>query len=763
MKLRIRIALFITFLLFGVQAPLAIGAGTCEQLKEEIVALQYAIENSKPQDCRFKENAKGEKITQYCCDVKRNPDSCKKMFDVQAEYNDALARVTIFESLIAIGAAVEGKHNALRNIDPKDIEKALENLDIFELSLNRAQMLSGSLVIYKEDDKEKSIWTDYEGSNLEELTSYLDQACSKKAKHSKFFCETYKTMIKDSEDEDSKKAEGTLETLQGFAEADRRVLNTDIERTYSQYRQYLQVKVNGGKSMSIDQLHASGQIDAIDTLRGLLREWQKNPKSHTKTMKEKIIAASKALQEIDVSYDENVAQNVPGEFSEFARSKLAKELTKLHSASGAFINIEDTRRNLRGVADTLKVDLNSKERLVNEEIAGFVKTNMPSCTESPIACVERACPPIAAAKFRCETAPGYEELDKVGIGGIYEKLAKFKDGKKALASVEGVSKCLNKSLTEIQECFLSSLKMTMAQIPSALEKARKDLANAKKILDHHANSENISELEIQKALAVTHMSNRSCDTSLRKAADLESFCGTNDIDEHSKYFIRFKQEVGEVLISYQKDSVSELNKGKKERNELYTDIRSDFLDSCDDGKIKATTLCNELTDEEFYEENRPPKYVDPIVAKQMGLGKHEGIRYEGGNSSVRNVGMIRAGAQTLVAATTGYLQARIQEDQTRAYINYLDNQYKWNNYYNNWYPGPYYSNMNWGMDYYSTTGLYNFNYEATDTMYYQHVNHNWNQTTMPYSGSPGGFFQPPAVSPSSGQAPTGGYSFSFDV
>src|SRR5690606_13103166 len=108
----------------------------------------------------------------------------------QADYNDALARLTILEGIIAIAQTMESGHNSLRHIKEKDINKAIDDLDTFNDTFVRAKLIDASLKLKAND---KSIWDDYDGQNVFSLRKYLNHHCKVEKKHRKFpeFCAQY--------------------------------------------------------------------------------------------------------------------------------------------------------------------------------------------------------------------------------------------------------------------------------------------------------------------------------------------------------------------------------------------------------------------------------------------------------------------------------------------------------------------------------------------------------------------------------------------
>ena len=680
-------------------------ASSCQELRQELASIQHKLDTETLNDC-------SDQNKNFCCD-KDDPLSCQTIYQAKLEYNDALAKLTILEGLVALGSAMEDKHNALRNLTPKQVSAAKENISDFLSSFNRANILQKSFELHGDS----SLWDDYKGENVDQMQAYLNTLCVNPQAYQSFCTELAKTQQETLDKGETEAWIEVVETLQGFSEAHNQVLGTDRNTNFRNYKDFLKVQING-EFKDLSSLKKNDDYQKVLKLQTLITQYEKAP--NRETLKE-IQTLSNKIDEININYNRN--SSVSAKFSDFAKEKLTKEATKLHSASGVFLNIEDTKNNFGTVYQTLSNELKIRKQTLDKETSSFVNTvSGLNCNgNDPIACIKEACKPKDGS---CERVDSNKALFAIGINDIYKKIKIYEETEKTQDALENINTCFSgkerKKLAELPTCIKGHLDTI--GFSDSIKKARENLAQKQKVLDFLQQGMPIRKHETIKAFLVNALHKKEC-IKRSEVSGIKSHCNTPSLNQQAQRILEFKGEVDGVLYDYDKKLFDQFLTDAGYTSD-YKSYRQEFVELCKDDRT-ISNLCDHLEKEIISE--RPIKPVSGLSSV---------ARFNLQAPSGREVEFAGAGAGTYVAAGLGSLaimgvQAYIQTDMQNTYmenqVNAWNQQSYWNAQWNQWYQNrPNYMYSNWGFGAWNPGGLYNFNYN-NDQMYYDTNSLNFSQ------------------------------------
>lgn len=681
-------------------------ASSCRELQQELASVQHRLDSETLNEC-------SEQNKRYCCD-QSDPSSCKTIYRAKLEYNDALAKLTILEGLVALGSSVEGKHNALRNLTPEQVTTAKQNVSEFLSSFRKANILQKSFQLNGDD----SLWDDYKGENIDQMQAYLNALCVNPQAYKPFCSELAKAQEQTLKKGDRDGWIDIVETLQGFSEADRNVLDTDRDTNFRSYSDYLKVRVDG-KLVDIDHLNDNESIKKVKELQRLISSYEQSKAPATLA---KIQTLSKALDAIDINY--NASAGVKGKFSDFAQKTLIKDATKLHSASGVFLNIEDTHNNLLKVQETLGNELKIRKQSLDKDVTAFTQ-NMNCNGKDPIQCIEEACKPVNG---ECQQDETNKELFARGINEVYKKIHTFKETEKTNSALEKINECFSNDpdsrlkLTDLPACIKEHFD-TLG-FKDSIKQARKNLEQKQKVLDFLQAGMPIRKYEITKAFLVNALESKQC-IKRSKISGIKSYCTTPELNQQGQAILQIKGQVEGVLYDYNEKLFQKFltNSGYSDD---YKEYREQFVASCKENP-EFSHLCQHLEREIISERPiRPVSGLSSIARINTRRPSGEKVDFEDeGNSSWAYVG---AGIGSLaMMGVQAYIQTDMQNRYTEQQVAAWNWQSDWNAKWNQWYanrPSYYYSN--WGYGAWNTGGLYNFNY-GNDQIYYNTGSLNFSQ------------------------------------
>lgn len=719
----------VLILLFIITFNLDLYGASCTQLQQDLATIQYQLETKQLNPCTAE--------NRFYCKNPNDPDSGKTVYQAKLEYNQALAELTLHEGLIALGTSIEDNHNALIDISAQELNQAKSHIDEFTRAFNRGKVLQKSLTL----EGDKSLWDDYSGQDIQSMQEYLNTICVN-PKAYKEFC---KELAKTQKSSNSEQWKEVVETLQGFSESDRRVLRTDRDTQYSRYNDYLKVNVNG-TLVELTALEENGSYKKTNELKALIEAYEKQK---TPENLKAVIKKSQEIDEIDINYHgESTARK---EFQAFAEKDLKKQATKIHSASGLFLNINKTKDNFEKIDKTLDTELQMRKVTLDKEIEKF---GISDCSGDKLKCIEVKCKPDKSSG-NCTQDASNRELMAKGLDTLYKKVKAYNDSKRVSDAVKNINiECFQsekrKKRSELNTCVKDTYDKL--QIPLDIQKQKQKLLEKKKVLDYLTNGSPIKDLEVYKALTVNALHANKCLSKKEEMQSLQFSCIKDLGVSTSKGVLELGEVAQKVISDYNIELYNKFLKTKDGYGEEYQRSRAIFLKSCETDST-LSNLCAHLKEENRLENTKVR--VTPLSARafdnlrqQKGQVRDEGEEY--GPWSYLGIGV----AHLAVSGTMAWMQMDMQQTQFDIEMDMFRQQSAQNEQFNkrqrefleNYQPfySPY---QNWGFNYWNPypTSLQNFNF-GNQSLFFNSSSLNFSQFNFPPSSfSSGVSLSPPGV------------------
>ena len=622
----------------------------CEGLKKDILALEYQIQNSKVDNC----------------------EGCKTRAQLTQEYNKLLADLVIAEGLVSLGLSIEGHHNSLNDLTPKDISKATESFEKLENSLESANLLHEGLK-FKNDT---TIFSRYDGKGAENLKSYLKNECKQGQTFSESdFCKTYKA---------STNKEPLLETLSGFLDADKQLSNGRYERIarYEQYQSRLTITSGGSENQTPNEFKNSSDFKKVKTLVEKINEFKRKmlANENTDSLVEEIMERSKELKEISVSYS-NTDPTGKTEITEFIRENFNKVLSNFDLPK--LLEEGNIQKNLINTQLRLKNDIKLEKKSLGKEIAMYLakrsskKLNgVPLSTacagDFGISCLEKICGVNGDNK-----PDSCENFEDINFNEKYKKYLSLENLNDKNNNLSNAHSCFNIEKLEEERACLETYKTNN----TPLSKLRDQLKEKKVELKIQSKKAPFPLLNQQKALALSNLNSNYC----RQKNDLWKFNSpkvdcvqSNGIDTGlTALNLGFNGE--EALIKLETTLVDDAIGGLLSKNKLDT-IKKDLLKECKKGSTNLKHLCKHYLDENKFKKT----WQDMIEAKQNvvivdteteddGVSYSQAFEYAAATSILPNIQtLIMSYAQTSFVNTDTKFQLRRIDNYDTMYMKALE-------------------------------------------------------------------------------------------
>lgn len=548
--------LFSILLSIGVQSNKAF-AQTCEELKDSLFEIEYKLKTSQLIECSDEIKEK--------CRKPNDPDSQKTLFQAELDYNKALANVNMIESLIALSQAVEENHNALRQITYKELEQADSMIDSFMANFNKADLLSRSLNFVDKEKVGVNIWEGYEGSDIGELSGFLEDKCNQN-KDYESFCTKFKSMIA-SEDY---KSEDLLETLNNFAITDRKINYDKNERktNYDHYKDYLKINIPGNASpVDLSQIETTDTVKKVLELQNKIKEYQAS--NNPETGKE-ILKLSKKLEKVDMNFTTGI--DVSTSFAKNIEKSFKKDLSNASTVSGVFLNKDLVDKNLKSTADSMEMDIDNKKSILNKTLKDSPDLSN-KCTDIKDIndCVLKLC----NVQSYSQTCEGTQEDLSLGLSALYANAKDIKSAEILRDANKEMSLCMKKEDTQTRiQCLKETREKINNFVTSDLSTAKKELKKASKTLNSLQNGEPILRFRLQKLLNISTLEKNDCikDKERNSTAKANSFCDTPDLDGHINSSLTLADDINKVLVTYDREKLTNLYNqmyGKSDKFEFW--------------------------------------------------------------------------------------------------------------------------------------------------------------------------------------------------
>ena len=685
--------LLFTLSLLPMQSAFAI---SCDEMRKDVLALEYKIQKSSLEPC--KDASSGE----ICC-RKGDPQSCKTKQELEKDYNEAMAKLIIAEGLASIGMSIESNHNALNDLTESDITKAKNYLSDLNSSLNNANLIHLAL----EFEGNTTLFSDYNGSNPQEMTTHLKNKCKSGYFSKMKICSELSNLSKSSPSEHEK----FMTTLSGFLNSDKRVTNSDSERRprYEGYQNRLRIEV-GGKNLTPAGFKSDPhyqKIILLDSKLSILSE-RKKLKQSTKGIAKEILDLAKEVDDISVNY-KNAATETP-EVTSYIKKKFDDVLNQLDLPS--LILEGGIKDNFINASKKLSNEIKRHEATVNQEVnkwfenKGSKKLNGSTisniCSQRyDISCLKKLC-----GETSTKSPDHCENFQDLGLDKEYQKLKSYNEHKSASVILDQAKSCMEKkvSLIEKRECLTNIPRGPETNI-SAL---RKNLKNAQKGLHYVNSAQPFKGLNLQKGMALNALNSNYC----RKKQDRIKFkgaktdCGQENILGLDYEALNLGLSGEQVMIALNTQSIKRFLEGAVPDSDIKS-YRKELVSACSKGKVNMANICQFYNDKISWEN----KISDEREARKNEIIIDEYDELPGETLDYAAAWKVAGGvfAQSAIPLTMAWIETDQVKTQSKMQINsikaydaaYMANLEAYRAYMDNPVTYPYYA---------SNTGYYNIGY-----------------------------------------------------
>lgn len=465
----------IKFILFSLFIISEVYAASCNDLKEDLFGIEYQLQTAQLPEC--------ENITSTNCRKEDDPSSFKTMQEHQLEYEAAMAKLMIAETLTHLGMSIESDYNALNNVDESYIKKAQSQIESLEQNLDIADFFLKSIEV---DSADNTFYKDYDPSS-QELDEYMINKCDGVASD---YCNNIQTIVANPEVHEQK-----LDFLNSFLNADSRVDNTLDSKgakqiRYKEYKEYLTLKVDG-KEMSISEFK-----DPNSDYYSKVLELKKKLAEDSNSNKQEILKLSNQLDQMKVSYEEQNDSNAKKVINE----DLLSNITKLNLPYTLLS--ESTQDNFKKTqqksSEALKLQNKILNRKIKEDI-GPQMQNLGCSNESEyISCVKR-----------CIESSGCRYKNEYGLGKYKDEIDALEDNNTITTTLDNItSSCFTKETAkEMHDCIKP---LTAGLDLGNIAKLRKDVEDKRREIDNLYQKKPYIDINRTKSMVIATLRSQKC-------------------------------------------------------------------------------------------------------------------------------------------------------------------------------------------------------------------------------------------------------------
>lgn len=741
----------IVLFLFSLFAATAF-ADSCEEMRQDLFALEYKIQNSSLKAC--KDASSGE----ICC-RKGDPQSCKTKQELEKDYNEAMAKLIIAEGLASIGMSIESNNNALNDLSNDDINKATTYLEDLGQSLNQANLIYLAL----EFEGNTTLFSDYNGSKPYEIKDHLKAKCSSPLFDKMKVCTELKNLAKNT----PSKHEEFLKTLSGFLNSDKQVTNSDAERKprYAGYQNKLRVLV-GGKNLTPAEFKNDPHYQNLLLLEAKISALAEKRKLNqpTEELGREILNLAKSVDEISVNY-KNESTQTP-EVTSYFKQKFDSVLNQLDLPSlllegGIKDNFQNTSKKLSNEVERHKMTLNKQIgqaiKGLKDERSGGEKVSSICSHNYDISCLKKLCGDDGTTPVEhCEN------FEQFGLDTIYQKLKSLNEHQGAKNILDQASACLEskKNLLDKRNCLMNIPRGSETNI----SRLRENLKNAQKGIHYVNSGQPFKGLNLQKGMALNAINSNYC----RKKNDhirisgSKTDCGQDNILGLDYEVLDLGLAGEKAMIALNTQTIKRFLQGAAPESDIKK-YRAELNSACKKGKVEMPAICHYYLDEAAWEtkisQEREARKNEVIIEDYEEV-PGESLDYATAFKVAGGVFAQNAMPLTMAWIETDYVktQTRMQINSIKAYDEaYMKNLEAYRAYIDNPYELPY-QVSNWG---YPQTGFTYNNYSSfqansshTNRLYNSHDGMNFDFNPIPVTSSrmPSGItpVTPSSANPSSG-------------
>jgi hypothetical protein len=728
-------------------------ASNCSEMKEAMVVLENQILKTRMPSC-------SEEVKEFCCRADE-PDSCLTGREVNSRYNDIMAKLIIYEGIMALGASINDNHNLIKHMDNSRIQKSKKHINDFFNSLNKSELIYNSLKL----NGDTGLWTNYSGQNASEMESYLNQKCN--GEDFSNFCQSYNRILS----EDAEKKFEYLESLHGFATADQMVLDNNRRSDYENYKKYLTLTI-GNQEVPYSEVHNHPQVKKLTALKNKLKVL---PTSSGDSIPKEVLQLSKELDKVHVNYNEGI--QVRSRFKEFISKDIEQNIAKFNQSTQLLLGSEDFKKNVTDFQKSFDLEQKSNKASIENELleyyvpptGGAPQDLNCNDSESMISCLKRACRPQSDGKACDNNDPKINQFYKQ-----ISAVEKLDETSEMLASTKV---CLEKKGLEAQQSCILAMKANLFEVAQdEVEDLRNELAHVEKVRLSMNQSNNIEELNQKKLMATYAYKKLGCikNDDLKVLNNFHSSCRVQEIENLDSSILTLNDDVNNIVINI--NSSNKINSNLSFDDPLMTAYREDLLDNCSIGnsqnRSKADNiLCSHYKKVQEEDEERQRNIrrgyrsgseVRAIFENRPGVAPvpdapemSEGPTWEDGA-----VALIGTGVSLMPSIMQyGYIKQQ-SEYQMQNNVNVLNNMYRRREYMNTlWQNQTPFQIQNYGYNYYNPYTATNFGGANTNSIYYTPLDYSQLSFASPQMMSSTSFNFSPTSTSGSSATTTVGFGF----
>jgi hypothetical protein len=704
----------------------------CSSLKEAMVVVENQILKSRLPQCN-------EQRKNFCCRADE-PDSCLTNREVNSRYNDIMAKLIIYEGILALGQSINDNHKLIKHMGLKRIQESKQHIAEFFESMNKSELIHNSLQL----NGDTGLWTEYSGSSSSEMETYLNQACASGNDY-KSFCESYNRIMS----QDKEKKFDYLESLHGFATADQMVLDNNRRADYENYKEYLTLTIDG-EEISYSEAQNHPEVKNLMRLKQKLNDL---PASSGDEVPKEILALTKKLNKVSVKY--NAGVNVRSRFKEFISEDIEQNIAKYNQSTQLLLGVQDFKSNIDDFHKSFVKQQDSNLVSLKKDLVQYYGDNDSARTAlgcdnfvegGAIQCIKNACRPLSTMEGCENNDPKVNEYYKQILA--VEKLDETKE------MLESTKVCLDKENLDEQQACIISMKADLFEIADdKIEELRKELAHVEKIRLTMNQGEPFENLNHKKLMAAYAYKKMGC---IKKEDHLilnnyHSSCGVPEVAGLDNSLITLKDDVDDVVINLS-DSAS-LNSNLSFDDNLMRAYREDLIAQCNNPTDNATAsadaiLCEHYKAVQREEEetrrsiasgSRSSSEIRSLVHNRPGVAPvpdapkmSEGPTWEDGAVAVLGTGV------SLLPAMIQYGNIKQNHElQMQNNVYALNNMYRQREYMNTLYENQ--SRMqfqNYGWNYYNPYNATGFGGNNTSSIYYSPLDYSQLSFASPQFISP---------------------------
>ena len=648
-------------------------ATSCNDLRQELMVVENHLQNSCINEGITDPTTKKIK---RCCENSSNLN-CIKKSDLEAKYNDVMARLIVAEGITSIGMALESNHNALAEITSKKHKEAKTQLKDMRESLNKADLLYESM----ETVGNTTVLSNYEGNTKEDTAKHILGTCQKELFRESSFC----TRVTELEKTSPKEHGGFMHTLAGFLNAEQRVTNSDQERIlrYKTYRERLMIGIDGkdDKLMTPNQFRQSEQYRKFDDLEHKLLKLKQKKKDHpsSKRTAEEILELTNEIKLISVNYHLGRSKGATADpaITNFIEQNFDKFLHNLDMPS--LLLEGPNSENFKRITNKIEAQTNTQRGIIEGQLINELKeysVDDKACEgeSSQVSCIKKLCG--VTSKEIPETCKGSEEVQAEGLDEIYPKVRSLLRNEESKLLVKSATLCMNKkqSSTEKKECLEALITNKNFPVKTDMKKLRKDLNSINRSMARQNSAEPFMALNTKKLMVLDGLKSLTC--SVEPTFIEGTNCGESDQ-------LNAGIEVMEFLSNGQNVSINLNNKiildylNENIPPQVMKERREDFIQSCqtdDKDPHKLTKLCKYYTDKKAWDEKVAFDKANPPVKVYVTSDEpEEELNYFSETAEIVGLEMVKK--------IPGFLNLFMQKDATR---NQTRNQLEQINSYDDW-------------------------------------------------------------------------------